>query len=126
MKASDSVTSLSQLNVCDTGCHFCSDTDIENSGVQLHDSKQFVSCNCRFAFHIPCWNTYIDSVAKEEGVRIPCPICKTDILPYKVIRQWDDPPKTAGNRSPFCLFNVLALGIIILGVICAIILAVTH
>lgn len=80
MKASDSVTSLSALQVCDTACHFCNEEASPEEGDVLVDSKSFLSCACRFAVHKDCWNEYLDTLGSSRPM---CPVCKQVIAPFR-------------------------------------------
>lgn len=82
IKQSASTDSLTGLNgVCDTACHFCTEpADIENSR-KLVDSKLFSSCQCRYATHIDCWQTYMDMATEKK---FECPLCKMVLQSWKI------------------------------------------
>lgn len=78
-KSTDSLTGLQ--GTCDTACHFCNEgADIENNR-KLVDSKVYSSCQCRYATHIDCWQTYMDMSVEKK---YECPLCKTLIQSWKV------------------------------------------
>lgn len=109
MKSSDSATSLSQLNVCDTGCHFCSEgADAENAA-PLVDSKTFLTCGCRFATHADCWATYMEATT-EDGARPPCPLCQKPVRPAVLTVAPDAQKEFRKHRNAMaCLaFSVVA------------------
>jgi hypothetical protein len=81
LKESTSTTSLTQLAVCDPACTFCSEPEDLEAGRELIDSKQFLSCACRFATHKDCWIMYIDKTPGEPKAK--CPTCKQEVVGWQ-------------------------------------------
>ena len=82
IKQSTSTDSLTGLNgACDTACHFCNEPDDIENHRKLIDSKLYSSCQCRYATHIDCWQTYMDMSTDKK---YECPLCKTVIQSWKV------------------------------------------
>ena len=82
IKQSTSTDSLTGLNgACDTACHFCNEPEDIEKNKKLIDSKLYSSCQCRYATHIDCWQTYMDMSVEKK---YECPLCKTAIQSWKM------------------------------------------
>ena len=77
MKQSSSTTSLSRLEISDTGCFVCSEDG------NLHDSKEFETCKCRFSFHTECMKDWFETHPNE------CPLCSVRLIKHKIDTVFD-------------------------------------
>ena len=83
MKASDSTSSLAELNTGDPACFFCAEVADPEKGGALVGSRTFSSCACRYSVHSDCWNDYLRGTT--AGERPVCPSCKKDVLPLRIL-----------------------------------------
>ena len=92
MKQSSSTTSLSRLEISDTGCFVCSEDG------NLHDSKEFKTCKCRFSFHTECMKDWFETHPNE------CPLCSVRLIKHKIDTVFDSDltaQQPAVNNSRF-------------------------
>ena len=75
MKASDSANSLTELTQHEKSCFICLETDVNEKGEPLVDSKLLRNCGCQFQVHPVCWNEWI-----KEKSDYDCPICRKDSM----------------------------------------------
>lgn len=77
MKASDSANSLTGLTEAqeEKSCFICLESDINERGEPLVDSKLLRNCGCRFAVHPACWNRWMKNKSDYD-----CPICQKDSM----------------------------------------------
>lgn len=79
MKASDSTNSLTELTEVKT-CFICLESDINEKGEPLVDSKLLRNCGCHFQVHPACWNEWL-----KEKSDYDCPIChKSSMMRIKI------------------------------------------
>jgi hypothetical protein len=83
MKASDSTSSLAELNGGDPACFFCAEPPDPELGGALVLSRNFSSCQCKYSVHSACWNEYLQTT--KSGERPVCPSCKKDVLPLRIL-----------------------------------------
>jgi hypothetical protein len=113
MKASDSTSSLAELNGGDPACFFCADPPDAEKGGALVGSRTFSSCQCKYSVHSDCWNDYLR--ATKSGERPVCPSCKKDVLPLRILEvQVNSAKKESNIRWILALAFVAVMAIIAL------------
>jgi hypothetical protein len=109
MKASDSTNSLTELTEVKT-CFICLESEPNEKGEPLVDSKLLRNCGCRFYVHPACWNEWL-----KEKSDYDCPIChKSSMLRIKIPpnpvlsvvyqEEYQDPRRNRYWKGCVCLF----------------------
>ena len=123
MKTSDSVNSLTELNVSEPSnpsCFICLSEDPEN-GEPLVSSKLLRNCGCTFSVHPACWNGWIKGKSDYD-----CPICHKESM--KRIHIPPNPVLSLGYREepyscftkwklPLCILLLAATGFLIASIV---------
>ena len=115
MKQSDSSTSLTNLVVCDTACHFCNEPDDLESENRLVDMRKFLNCECRLTAHMRCWLKHLGT---NPNPSVKCPLCRIPIAGWKLRKaseaEINDTTQIVDKRR---YWKLVFIGLSILGII---------